>query len=73
MGALIYILLGFGLIVLLIMLYARSKGREAEAELTSEMLEVSRHVIEKQKQVDRDADPVPVADMRARLSKRAGK
>ena len=73
MSSLIYILLGFGLIVLLIMLYARSKGREAEAELTSEMLEVGKRVVEKQKEADRDADLVPVRTMRSRLRKRAGK
>ena len=70
---LIYILSGLGLIILLIMLYTRSKGKQAEAELTSEMLEVSKRVVEKQKEADRDADITPVADMRKRLRKRAAK
>ena len=69
----IYILSGLGLIVILIMLYARSKGKEAEYQLTSEMLEEERRVIEKVTQADRDADNVPVSDMRKRLRKRAAK
>ncbi len=68
---LILILSGLGLIVLLIMLYGRSKGQEAEAELTSEMLEVSKRVTEKQHQADQDADSVTPVDMRDRLRKRA--
>ena len=67
------VLAGFGVVCLLIMLYARSKGKQAEAELTSEMLEVSKRVVEKQKEADRDADITPVADMRKRLRKRAAK
>ena len=71
--SLIYIASGLGLIVLMIMLYGRSKAQEAEAELTSEMLEVSKRVVEQTKQADSDADSVTPVNKRDRLHKRARK